>query len=174
MPPASAAISSFSLAPADADVLAAMWKALLEDSTKAPPVAAWGSLPGGAQMAASPLLSQGEASGASANPTENGPASAAPVAANFAVTASSADKHASARTDSVYVFVQSAAVSIAVRDANLSPDEALRAAFETAHQLKGQRGALQRLTLNGQTLYSQASAGAAEVVPHARELTFSC
>jgi hypothetical protein len=151
-----------------------MWKALFEDGAKAPPVAAWGSLPNGAQMAALPFTSPSAASGASANPAEHTQASMAPAAANSAATASSAEHHASARTDSVYVFVQSAAVSIAVRDANLSPDDALRAAFDTAHELKGQRGALQRLTLNGRMLYSQASAGAAEVAPQARELTFSC
>jgi len=63
-------------------------------------------------------------------------------------------------SDSVSVFVRGAAVSIVVRDALISPHEALDCAFETARHLTGQRAALLRLTLNGQPLYRQPTAQA--------------
>jgi len=72
--------------------------------------------------------------------------------------------------DSVSVFVHGAAVSIVVRDATLCAHEAVECAFETARQLTGQRNALLRLTLNGQTLYQQRTVGS-HVEP---ALLFAC
>jgi hypothetical protein len=59
--------------------------------------------------------------------------------------------------ETVSVFSQGAGIAIVVRDRSLSPEEALRSAFETAQQLTGRRSALGLLTLNGQVLYQQAS-----------------
>ncbi len=57
--------------------------------------------------------------------------------------------------DSVSVHVQGTAVSIVVRDAALSEQEALRLGFETARRLTGQRASLAQLTLNGHVAYQQ-------------------
>jgi hypothetical protein len=59
------------------------------------------------------------------------------------------------RTDSIVIYLNGSTVDIAVRDASLSAEEALRSAFDTAHQLTGRRAALRQLLLNGTTLYLQ-------------------
>ncbi|MEO8152134.1 MAG: hypothetical protein ABI605_03615 [Rhizobacter sp.] len=72
--------------------------------------------------------------------------------------------------DSVSVHVQGTAVSIVVRDAALSEQEALRLGFETARRLTGQRASLAQLTLNGHVAYQQP--GASDEVGSA--LVFIC
>jgi len=76
-------------------------------------------------------------------------------------------------TESVRVFLDGATVSIVVRNATLSPQAALRDAFETARELAGERAALQELTLNGRTLYRQDATDAA-CAPSATVVTFVC
>jgi len=71
--------------------------------------------------------------------------------------ASSQPSPQAASAETVSVFSQGAGIAIVVRDRSLSPEEALRSAFETAQQLTGRRSALGLLTLNGQVLYQQAS-----------------
>ena len=58
-----------------------------------------------------------------------------------------------ASLESVSVFIRSDAVDVVVRDADVSDQDALSCAFETARELTGQRTALRRLTVNGRTLY---------------------
>jgi hypothetical protein len=57
--------------------------------------------------------------------------------------------------ESVNVLLSGASVAVVVRDATLSEARALRAAFETVHELTGKRSALEQLVLNGRTLYRQ-------------------
>jgi hypothetical protein len=71
--------------------------------------------------------------------------------------ASSQPSPQAASAETVSVFSQGTGIAIVVRDRSLSPEEALRSAFETAQQLTGRRSALGLLTLNGQVLYQQAS-----------------
>jgi hypothetical protein len=59
----------------------------------------------------------------------------------------------------VHVFVSGTAVRVIVRDHRIAEDDALRAAFETASALVGQRAALKQLVLNGQILYRSAAPG---------------
>ena len=60
--------------------------------------------------------------------------------------------------ESAHVFVKGHdhLVEIAVRAATLSDQEALDCAFATARELTGQRTTLQRLTVNGRTVYHHA------------------
>jgi hypothetical protein len=60
---------------------------------------------------------------------------------------------ASVPPSSEIVNLQAESVSIVLRDAKLSEPEALRCAFEAAHQITGRRSALRLLMLNGRTLY---------------------
>jgi hypothetical protein len=71
--------------------------------------------------------------------------------------ASSQPSPQAASAETVSVFSQGTGIAIVVRDKSLSPEEALRSAFDTAQQLTGRRSALGLLTLNGQVLYQQAS-----------------
>jgi hypothetical protein len=77
-----------------------------------------------------------------------------------------------AHTDeAVSVFMQGGSVTINVRDAVLTEDEALRCAFETARTLTGERAALRALILNGRTVYRQSPPPAATASP---TLIFAC
>jgi hypothetical protein len=73
--------------------------------------------------------------------------------------------------EAVNVFVRPRAVAIAVRNATLTDDEALRCAFETASALAGERAALRELTLNGRTVYRQSSLPDSAASP---TLVFAC
>jgi hypothetical protein len=73
--------------------------------------------------------------------------------------------------EAVNVFVQQGVVAIAVRNARLTDDEALRCAFETACTLAGERAALQELTLNGRTVYRQSPPPDSAASP---TLAFAC
>jgi hypothetical protein len=57
--------------------------------------------------------------------------------------------------ESVVVSIEGASVAIAVRDATLSDEHALRTGFEAARKLSGRSAALRQLTLNGRTIYQQ-------------------
>jgi hypothetical protein len=76
--------------------------------------------------------------------------------------------------ESAHVFVRGAAVAIVVRNPALSDQDAINSAFETAHELTGQRSALLRLTLNGRTLYEQADEVGERGATPASALVFAC
>src|SRR6185503_2379547 len=67
------------------------------------------------------------------------PSSASPVAA-----------------ESILVLLYGASLTIVVRDTTLSEQDALQGAFATASELTGQRAALNKLTLNGRTVYQHS------------------
>jgi hypothetical protein len=86
-----------------------------------------------------------------------GPQDASEALETSSETASSQLSPQADSAETVSVFSRGTGIAIVVRDSSLSPEEALRSAFETAQQLTGRRSALGLLTLNGHILYQQAS-----------------
>jgi hypothetical protein len=104
------------------------------------------------------------------------------AAATVEVDALQSGRHVSMRrvsaelpsADSIHVFVRDAAVAIVVRDAEISQQQALHCAFETARKLTGQRAALQQLVLNGRTLYQHGVDTRKHDSTRSASLVFAC
>jgi hypothetical protein len=70
--------------------------------------------------------------------------------------------------------VQGSTVAIVIRDMALSDPQAVSCAFETARWLTGRTAALQRLVLNGRTIYQQPGSSGLHAPASGRALVFDC
>ena len=79
-----------------------------------------------------------------------------------------------AAAQSESIFVQGSTVAIVIRDTALSDPQAVSCAFETARWLTGRTAALQRLVLNGRTIYQQPGSSGVDAPAAGRALVFAC
>lgn len=99
-------------------------------------------------------------------------AQSATVTTNVDLWSTATPRYPSA--DSVSVFVHGEGVEIVVRDASVSDQQAVHAAFATALDLTGRRGTLRELTLNGRTLYRRQDEPARPPPQQPPALVFAC
>jgi len=79
-----------------------------------------------------------------------------------------------AAAQSERIFVQGSTVAIVIRDMALLDPQAVRCAFETFRPLTGRTAALQRLVLNGRTIYQQPGSSGVDTPASGRALVFAC